>query len=165
MNLVPQRFIFRLGFGSQTSKLNPCSIPSHGRRKFSAITLSLATPKVGNIDSNVQTLFNNFCKIYTQPFNVFLVKQSGEDLLLVVGGGAAGIYGAIRAKTLAPNLKVVVIEKAKPLSKVNDTIFSKQRILILCLLMRKVLFFCFCRSKFLEGAAAMSLMGIVLTIR
>lgn len=37
---------------------------------------------------------------------------------MVVGGGAAGIFGAIRAKTLAPNLNVVVIEKGKPLSKV-----------------------------------------------
>lgn len=53
--------------------------------------------------------------------------------MLVVGGGAAGIYGAIRAKTLAPNLQVVVIEKAKPLSKVIDTIFSKSRTLVLCL--------------------------------
>lgn len=38
---------------------------------------------------------------------------------MVVGGGAAGIYGAIRAKTLAPNLNVVVIEKSKPLAKVK----------------------------------------------
>lgn len=37
----------------------------------------------------------------------------------MVGGGAAGIYGAIRAKTLAPNLNVIVIEKAKPLAKVK----------------------------------------------
>ncbi|PHT55254.1 hypothetical protein CQW23_03740 [Capsicum baccatum] len=45
--------------------------------------------------------------------------KRGEELLVVVGGGAAGIYGAIRAKALAPNLQVVVIEKAKPLSKVK----------------------------------------------
>ena len=38
---------------------------------------------------------------------------------MVVGGGAAGVYGAIRAKTIAPNLNVVVIEKGKPLSKVG----------------------------------------------
>lgn len=37
----------------------------------------------------------------------------------MVGGGAAGIYGAIRAKTLAPDLNVIVIEKAKPLAKVK----------------------------------------------
>ncbi|KAL3810626.1 hypothetical protein ACJIZ3_000676 [Penstemon smallii] len=48
-----------------------------------------------------------------------LFQKSGEENLLVVGGGAAGIYGAIRAKTLAPHLTVVVIEKAKPLSKVK----------------------------------------------
>ncbi|KAL6960701.1 hypothetical protein U1Q18_038464 [Sarracenia purpurea var. burkii] len=43
---------------------------------------------------------------------------SSEELLVVVGGGAAGIYGAIRAKTKAPNLNVLVIEKGKPLSKI-----------------------------------------------
>ena len=37
---------------------------------------------------------------------------------MVVGGGAAGVYASIRAKTLAPHLKVVVIEKGKFLSKV-----------------------------------------------
>ncbi|CAB4275080.1 unnamed protein product [Prunus armeniaca] len=44
-------------------------------------------------------------------------NKTTEELLVVVGGGAAGVYGAIRAKTLAPNLNVVVIEKGKPLSK------------------------------------------------
>lgn len=39
--------------------------------------------------------------------------------MVVVGGGAAGIYGALRAKTVAPNLNVLVIEKGKPLSKVR----------------------------------------------
>ncbi|KAF7129506.1 hypothetical protein RHSIM_Rhsim10G0031600 [Rhododendron simsii] len=33
---------------------------------------------------------------------------SSQNLPVVVGGGAAGIYGAIRAKTLAPDLNVVV---------------------------------------------------------
>ncbi|KAL4653684.1 hypothetical protein ACB092_01G323300 [Castanea dentata] len=47
-----------------------------------------------------------------------LAQKSSEELLVVVGGGAAGVFGAIRAKTLAPNLKVVVIEKGKPLSKI-----------------------------------------------
>lgn len=37
---------------------------------------------------------------------------------MVVGGGAAGVYGAIRAKTVAPKLNVAVIERGKPLSKV-----------------------------------------------
>ncbi|KAF6159891.1 hypothetical protein GIB67_032975 [Kingdonia uniflora] len=50
----------------------------------------------------------------------FNPQQASEgELLVVVGGGAAGIYGAIRAKTLAPNLSVLVVEKAKPLSKVK----------------------------------------------
>ncbi|KAJ9564360.1 hypothetical protein OSB04_000326 [Centaurea solstitialis] len=45
--------------------------------------------------------------------------EVSEERMVVVGGGAAGIYGAIRAKTLAPNLNVVVIEKGKPLAKVK----------------------------------------------
>jgi len=44
--------------------------------------------------------------------------KSKEELLVVVGGGAAGVYGSIHAKTVAPHLSVVVIEKGKPLSKV-----------------------------------------------
>ncbi|XP_047317281.1 uncharacterized protein YtfP-like [Impatiens glandulifera] len=46
-------------------------------------------------------------------------EQGNGELLVVVGGGAAGIFGAIKAKSLAPNLKVTVIEKGKPLSKVK----------------------------------------------
>nr|CAD1841822.1 unnamed protein product [Ananas comosus var. bracteatus] len=46
-------------------------------------------------------------------------SQINEPLLVVVGGGAAGIYASIRAKTLAPQLNVLVIEKGKPLSKVK----------------------------------------------
>lgn len=47
-----------------------------------------------------------------------ILEQSDEETLVVVGGGAAGMYGAIRAKTIAPYLNVVVIEKGSPLSKV-----------------------------------------------
>nr|GEV33812.1 hypothetical protein [Tanacetum cinerariifolium] len=46
-------------------------------------------------------------------------SEVSDEKMVVVGGGAAGIYGAIRAKTLAPNLNVIVIEKAKPLAKVK----------------------------------------------
>ncbi|XP_062203703.1 uncharacterized protein LOC133905914 [Phragmites australis] len=42
-----------------------------------------------------------------------------EPSLVVVGGGAAGVYASIRAKTLAPHLNVVVIEKGRFLSKVK----------------------------------------------
>lgn len=55
-------------------------------------------------------------------FGTFAVSHSPEvsdERMVVVGGGAAGIYGAIRAKTLAPNLNVVVFEKSKPLAKVK----------------------------------------------
>ncbi|KAF7802927.1 YtfP isoform A [Senna tora] len=48
-----------------------------------------------------------------------IAYSSREELLVVVGGGAAGVYGAIQAKTVAPNLSVVIIEKGKPLSKVK----------------------------------------------
>ncbi|KAL2898387.1 Uncharacterized protein RDABS01_040169, partial [Bienertia sinuspersici] len=46
-------------------------------------------------------------------------SKPNEKLLVVVGGGAAGIYGAIWAKTVAPNLNVTVIEKSHFLSKVK----------------------------------------------
>ncbi|KAM0826119.1 hypothetical protein ACQ4PT_069097 [Festuca glaucescens] len=46
-------------------------------------------------------------------------EQEDEKSLVVVGGGAAGVYASIRAKTLAPHLNVVVIEKGKFLSKVR----------------------------------------------
>ncbi|KAJ0812795.1 putative 3-Dehydro-bile acid delta(4,6)-reductase [Helianthus annuus] len=57
-----------------------------------------------------------------QRFRTVALSESPEvsdEKMVVVGGGAAGIYGAIRAKTLAPNLNVVVIEKGKPLAKVK----------------------------------------------
>ncbi|KAL6521736.1 hypothetical protein OROGR_018305 [Orobanche gracilis] len=50
---------------------------------------------------------------------VSLSTKSAEEILVVVGAGAAGVYGAIRAKSIAPDLNVVVIEKGKPLSKVK----------------------------------------------
>ncbi|XP_072958570.1 uncharacterized protein [Typha angustifolia] len=46
-------------------------------------------------------------------------EQANEQLLVVVGAGAAGIYASIRAKSIAPNLNVLVVEKGKPLSKVK----------------------------------------------
>ncbi|XP_010450753.1 PREDICTED: uncharacterized protein LOC104732859 [Camelina sativa] len=46
-------------------------------------------------------------------------KDESDELLVVVGGGAAGVYGAIRAKTLSPDLRVLVIEKGRFLSKVK----------------------------------------------
>ncbi|VFQ96906.1 unnamed protein product [Cuscuta campestris] len=93
MNFASPRFIHRAGFRSETSS-NLVHIFRHsffGRhgRRYSALPLS------------------------PNP------KSSDEELLVVVGGGAAGMYGAIMAKTAAPDLRVVVIEKAKPLSKVK----------------------------------------------
>uniref|UniRef100_A0A1D1YYE8 Uncharacterized protein ytfP n=1 Tax=Anthurium amnicola TaxID=1678845 RepID=A0A1D1YYE8_9ARAE len=46
-------------------------------------------------------------------------QRPSEQLLVVVGGGAAGVYAAIRAKNVAPSLDVLVIEKGRPLSKVK----------------------------------------------
>ncbi|XP_057481605.1 uncharacterized protein LOC130768548 isoform X3 [Actinidia eriantha] len=68
--------------------------------------------------NNVFFLFSFKKRRYT-TITPFLSQKSSEELLVVVGGGAAGVYGAIRAKTIAPNLNVVVIEKGKPLSKVK----------------------------------------------
>ncbi|CAI5522697.1 unnamed protein product [Closterium sp. Naga37s-1] len=39
--------------------------------------------------------------------------------LVVNGGGAAGVFGAIRAKEMAPGLEVRVVEKSQPLGKVR----------------------------------------------
>uniref|UniRef100_A0A6N2NG69 FAD-dependent oxidoreductase 2 FAD binding domain-containing protein n=1 Tax=Salix viminalis TaxID=40686 RepID=A0A6N2NG69_SALVM len=64
-------------------------------------------------------LFNPTKRKFTATAIPKAQKSSKEELLVVVGGGAAGVYGAIRAKTLAPNLDVLVIEKGMPLSKVK----------------------------------------------
>ncbi|KAH6822309.1 oxidoreductase family protein [Perilla frutescens var. hirtella] len=63
-------------------------------------------------------LFSNRRRRYC-AIALSLSAKSAKETLVVVGGGAAGIYGAIRAKTVAPNLNVIVIEKGKPLSKVK----------------------------------------------
>ncbi|KAK3140347.1 hypothetical protein QOZ80_5AG0399690 [Eleusine coracana subsp. coracana] len=46
-------------------------------------------------------------------------EEEKEQSLVVVGGGAAGVYASIWAKSLAPRLNVVVIEKGRFLSKVK----------------------------------------------
>ena len=46
-------------------------------------------------------------------------QHEEEPSLVVVGGGAAGVYASIRAKTLAPRLNVAVVEKGRFLSKVK----------------------------------------------
>ncbi|KAL6497502.1 hypothetical protein OROHE_027131 [Orobanche hederae] len=66
-------------------------------------------------------IFPNHKRRYSAvPVAVSLSTKSAEEILVVVGAGAAGMYGAIRAKSIAPDLNVVVIEKGKPLSKVDD---------------------------------------------
>ncbi|KAI5068510.1 hypothetical protein GOP47_0016855 [Adiantum capillus-veneris] len=42
-----------------------------------------------------------------------------EEVLVVVGGGAAGVFGAIRAKSLCPSLNVFVLEQNQLLAKVK----------------------------------------------
>lgn len=118
MSFASPQFIYRIGFASKTSpnlsRIFRYAFFARHRRRFSTVSLSL-TPKVNisRLDIGflvIQLLLNSLC-IFT--------NQSGEELLVVVGGGAAGVYGAINAKTVAPNLKAVVIEKGKPLSKVG----------------------------------------------
>lgn len=46
-------------------------------------------------------------------------QQTSEQLLVIVGAGASGMYASIRAKEVAPHLRVLIIEKGKPLSKVK----------------------------------------------
>ncbi|PIM99269.1 hypothetical protein CDL12_28240 [Handroanthus impetiginosus] len=78
------------------------------------------------IISNISTCTKNYAYFRISnnrrrycAVTVSLSTKSAEETLVVVGSGAAGIYGAIRAKTIAPDLNVVVIEKGKPLSKVK----------------------------------------------
>ena len=71
-------------------------------------------------------------------------KSSEEELLVAVGGGAAGIYGAIRAKTVAPNLNVLVIEKGQLLSKVFSGFFLKIKIPKLVKYAKFQLLNCYC---------------------
>ncbi|KAL8545886.1 hypothetical protein ACS0TY_005851 [Phlomoides rotata] len=68
--------------------------------------------------SSASFLLSNHKRTYC-AVALSLSTKSAEETLVVVGGGAAGVYGAIRAKTIAPDLKVLVIEKGKPLSKVK----------------------------------------------
>uniref|UniRef100_A0A803ML42 Uncharacterized protein n=1 Tax=Chenopodium quinoa TaxID=63459 RepID=A0A803ML42_CHEQI len=70
-------------------------------------------PFTNNSNKNSRKL--NFPIIFAQ----FPNPKCNQELLVVVGGGAAGIYGAIWAKTVAPKLNVIVIEKGQPLSKVK----------------------------------------------
>jgi hypothetical protein len=46
-------------------------------------------------------------------------QQQQYPVLVVVGGGAAGIFGALQAKTVFPQMQVIVLEKGKLLSKVR----------------------------------------------
>ncbi|KAH9542848.1 hypothetical protein CY35_13G029100 [Sphagnum magellanicum] len=46
-------------------------------------------------------------------------QQQQHPVLVVVGGGAAGIFGALQAKTVFPQMQVIVLEKGKLLSKVR----------------------------------------------
>lgn len=71
---------------------------------------------------------SNFIVAVTDPLNASSSRAAGDSesgirsgpvTLVVVGGGAAGVFGAIRAKEMCPDLDVVVLEKSAPLSKVR----------------------------------------------
>lgn len=85
------------------------------------ILSSAGFPETASIRRNYgYLLFSSKRRRFTAtPISNSIAQKSNEELLVVVGGGAAGVYGAIRAKTLAPKLNVLVIEKGKPLSKVK----------------------------------------------
>ncbi|XP_024027985.1 uncharacterized protein LOC21385659 [Morus notabilis] len=75
--------------------------------------VSCATREFGCLPSTPTT------RKFSTTTAIPIAPRRSEELLVVAGGGAAGVYGAIRAKTVAPQLSVLVIEKAKPLSKVK----------------------------------------------
>ena len=49
---------------------------------------------------------------------IFLLINYVNQILAVVGGGPAGIFGAIRAKSIYPSLDILVLEKSQFLYKV-----------------------------------------------
>lgn len=64
--------------------------------------------------------FRQFARVRADSADAGAAFESAEDpVLVVVGGGAAGVFGAVRAKTVCPHLEVVVLEKGKLLSKVR----------------------------------------------
>lgn len=76
-------------------------------------------PQLGSYDPS-QGRGWRFGRIRAESADAGIMANSSTDpVLVVVGGGAAGIFGAIRAKTVCPRLKVVVVEKGKLLSKVR----------------------------------------------
>ncbi|CAK7338598.1 unnamed protein product [Dovyalis caffra] len=93
------RFFLQFGISSKTARSSSCI--NYGSSDYCYL------------------LFNPKKRKFTATAIPIAQKSSKEEVLVVVGGGAAGVYGAIRAKTLAPNLGVLVIEKGKPLSKVK----------------------------------------------
>ena len=54
------------------------------------------------------------------------MKPLEEPVLVVVGGGAAGVFGAARAKTICAQMEVVVVEKLSscPRCSLNLHVFS-----------------------------------------
>ncbi|WJX70460.1 hypothetical protein P8452_54571 [Trifolium repens] len=83
---------------------------------FNNLCLGLSSHVLHN-PHKLTTLFLTPCKRTCTTHLICHAKK--EEKLVVVGGGAAGVYGAIHAKTIAPHLNVVIIEKGKPLSKVK----------------------------------------------
>ncbi|KAF7129613.1 hypothetical protein RHSIM_Rhsim10G0032000 [Rhododendron simsii] len=68
-----------------------------------------ASPKPSSLPTNHGFfLFSPKKRRFNTTTRLISAQLSSENLLVVVGGGAAGIFGAIRAKTLAPDLNVVV---------------------------------------------------------
>ncbi|KAG6779360.1 hypothetical protein POTOM_015737 [Populus tomentosa] len=91
----------------------------HLARFFLQFGISSRTASINSSSGYYHLLFNPNKRKFTATAIPTAQKSSKEELLVVVGGGAAGVYGAIRAKTLAPNLDVLVVEKGNPLSKVK----------------------------------------------
>lgn len=57
--------------------------------------------------------------VESESSQILEIQESDDKRLVVVGGGAAGVFAAIRAKDVCPQLQVLVLEKGRPLSKVK----------------------------------------------
>eukprot|EP00898_Chlorokybus_atmophyticus_P005774 jgi/Chlat1/6198/Chrsp44S05744 len=67
----------------------------------------------------IQRSSNHSCHSSGEALRARCYTGDTPPLLVVIGGGAAGVFGALRAKELCPALDVTVLEKGAPLSKVK----------------------------------------------
>ncbi|GAQ87021.1 hypothetical protein KFL_003260040 [Klebsormidium nitens] len=113
------------GFGHGCASEGPVSSGASVSRETVRSTFdgaTLAATESGAAQNGVHNAHSHCSPDDPHPGSSLGDKSGGASdalTLVVVGGGAAGIFGAIRAKEACPDLEVVVLEKSAPLSKVR----------------------------------------------